>query len=200
MGSEDLQRRADEFVENGQVTEAFAMFEKEYEGHADDVEATWRYARVLYQMGEEIDDAKTKEAHFRKGLEMAQKAEQQDPKCPYAHKWLGICLSKMADFLPTKEKIGNAFVIRDHWTKCLELCPDDASTTYAMGKWCHTVSNIGFVERNAAKLLFAKPPTSNYEEAEKYYLKAYDLDPQCDAPLALGDLYVDMKRPADAKT
>jgi len=30
----------------------------------------------------------------------------------------------MGDFIPTKEKIGNAFKIKEHLTKAIELNPD----------------------------------------------------------------------------
>ena len=137
---------------------------------------------------------------FSQGVEQAKKALELDASNGKAHKWMGICLSKMGDFIPTKEKIGNAFTIKDHWTKALETDPTDATVNHCLGAWCWNVTNVGWIERKAAAMLFATPPESTYEEAEKYYLKAAELDPTfVDNAFALGELYVAMKRKEDAK-
>lgn len=45
------------------------------------------------------------------------------------------------------------------------------------------------------------PPESTFEEAEKNYLKAVELNPSfMDSAYALGEVYEAMKRKADAKS
>jgi len=56
--------------------------------------------------------------------------------------------------------------------KARELDPADATTSHLLGRWCYSVSNIGWMERKLASTLFASPPTSTFEEALTYFLEA----------------------------
>ena len=42
--------------------------------------------------------------------------------------------SAVGDFVPTKEKIGNAYKIKEHALKALELKADDATTLHLLGR------------------------------------------------------------------
>ena len=54
---------------------------------------------------------------------------------------------------------------------------------------------IGWVERQAAALLFGTPPTSTFEECEGYLLKSAEIAPmQSFNNLLLGDLYAAYKK------
>lgn len=56
--------------------------------------------------------------------------------------------------------------------KANELTPNDATTLHLLGRWCFSVANITWIERTAASALFSSPPSSSYEEALGYFLKA----------------------------
>jgi hypothetical protein len=69
-----------------------------------------------------------------KGLEFAQLALKQNPNHYAGYKWVAINLSALGDLLSTKEKIENAFKIKENAVKALELKPDDATTCHMLGR------------------------------------------------------------------
>ena len=45
-----------------------------------------------------------------------------------------------------KEKIANAYVIRDEIKRALEIAPGDSNTLHMMGRWCFTIAGISEFE------------------------------------------------------
>lgn len=121
----------------------------------------------------------------------------QDENNFAAHKWLGILLAEQ--HVGTKERIANAYVIRDHFLKAIELDPNDATALHCMGNWCHSVLQIGWIERKAAALLFATPPSSTYEECLKYLLASAKAGNTIHNAKLIGDVYYQQKQYAEAK-
>eukprot|EP00760_Papus_ankaliazontas_P028162 PhM_4_TR3562/c1_g1_i1/m.9994 len=164
-----------------------------------DPELLWRLARSEYDLQNEATDKAEKEKHVDLGLSYAKAALDAAPDNFAAHKWFGILLGSKGNFISTKEKIANAYVIRDHFKKALELNPTDGTVMHCLGNWCHSILQIGWVERQAASLLFGTPPTSTYEECEGYLLKSAEISDQSFNSVMLGDVYAEQKKWADAK-
>jgi len=137
---------------------------------------------------------------FDKSLEYARKGISLNDKHYACHKWFAISTSSVGNFLPTKEKIKDAYLIKEHALKAAELNPNDATTQFVLGKWCYSVANVDFVTRTAASLLFATPPTSTFNEALGYLLKSEELNPNnIRNRLLIGDTYMAMKDQTKAK-
>lgn len=128
-------------------------------------------------MSGEVPDKEEKKKLIERGLGIAKAAIDAQPDNALCHKWYGILLGTMGDFLATKEKIANAYVVRDHFKRATELLPNDGTCQHCMGKWCWSILQIGWLERQAASLLFGTPPTSSYDECAGYLLAAAKLDP-----------------------
>jgi len=124
-------------------------------------------------------------------------------KNPFSHKWYAICLSAVGDFQDTKDKIGNAFLIKEHALKAAELKPNDATTWHLLGRWCTGVANIGWVERKLASVLFATPPEATHKDALEYYQKAEQFylpgDSSHRNKLQIGDSYLALDDKESAK-
>uniref|UniRef100_A0A8D0WMU1 Regulator of microtubule dynamics protein 1 n=1 Tax=Sus scrofa TaxID=9823 RepID=A0A8D0WMU1_PIG len=56
--------------------------------------------------------------------------------------------------------------------KAIELNPKDATSIHLMGIWCYTFAEMPWYQRRIAKMLFAAPPSSTYEEALGYFHRA----------------------------
>eukprot|EP00667_Euglena_gracilis_P023446 EG_transcript_26477 len=167
---------------------------------SDDPRVLWRYARACFFQAEEKEDKKWRRSHFEQGLKEAERCIEIEPGNGLCHKWLGILLARMGDFISTKEKIGNAYAIRGHFEKAVKFDPKDAIAPHCLGEWSVSVARLSWLERQAATVLFATPPESSYEEAEAHYLRAAELDPLYqDNTFALGQLYEAMKRKQDAQ-
>eukprot|EP00698_Gefionella_okellyi_P022499 TRINITY_DN746_c0_g1_i1.p1 TRINITY_DN746_c0_g1~~TRINITY_DN746_c0_g1_i1.p1 ORF type:complete len:183 (+),score=36.46 TRINITY_DN746_c0_g1_i1:225-773(+) len=138
---------------------------------------------------------------LEEGYSLGQKAIELAPSHFGGYKWSAICLSGLGDHVSQKEKIQNAFKIKEFATKAAELRPGDATTFHVLGRWCYGVTNISWIERKLAAALFATPPTSSYEEALSYFQKAHEIEPKLPRNLLLlGDCHVALKQSAEAKT
>jgi hypothetical protein len=87
-----------------------------------------------------------------------------------AHKYAGIVLSRVAK--DTKEKIANAYKIRDHTQRAIALRASDPVLHHMLGVWCYEVSSLGWLARKAATALFGAPPESTYAEAVAHLTRA----------------------------
>ncbi|GAB1287607.1 Regulator of microtubule dynamics protein 1 [Apodemus speciosus] len=140
-------------------------------------------------------------------LEYAKKALEKKESSSAAHKWYAICISDVGDYEGIKVKIANAYVIKEHFkmiclfesaplhavptevrrgcqnswnwsnSKAIELNPKDATSIHLMGIWCYTFAEMPWYQRRIAKVLFANPPSSTYEEALTYFHRAEEVDP-----------------------
>lgn len=162
-------------------------------------ELLWRAARNCYDLCQESTDKAVREELIKKGFDLVTAAAEADRNSFAAQKWMGIILGSLGEFVATKEKIANAYIIRDHFLKAIELNPNDATIQHCMGKWCWSILQIGWLERQAASLLFGTPPTSTYDECRGYFLASDKIEPTIHNCNALGDLYYQEKNWAEAK-
>ena len=162
----------------------------------------WRHGRAYWLMAKEsIDDAARREQLMRKGLALVQAAyAQKGAEDSAVNKWSGIMLGAMGEFLPTKEKIANAYTIKDFFLKGVALRADDPTLHHCLGAWCWSVLQIGMIERGLASVIFGAPPSSSFEECERFLMKSFELDKtQIANALMLGDLYYWNRQWDDAK-
>lgn len=185
-GHADLISRADELHAASDVD---ALFELLQDADTSNSELAWRVARAHHDKAEDSEevagDAARKEKLLRDGLAVAE-AAMQASKSGYALKWYAILLGRLGDFLPTKEKVGNSYKIKDSLERAAELLPEDASVQTALGQWCYKVASISWIERNVAKALFGAPPESSYEEALGFVVRSHALRPTKKAALFAG--------------
>ena len=105
-------------------------------------------ARAHFELADTKPGDKTwKEDQIRKGHSFAVRALELDNQNAFAHKWFAIMTSSLGDFLGQKEKIQNAFKIKEHALKANELKPKDATTLHLLGRWCFNVANLTWLER-----------------------------------------------------
>ncbi|KAJ0022661.1 hypothetical protein NQD34_014795 [Periophthalmus magnuspinnatus] len=168
----------------------------------DDAEFLWRLARVTRDVALLPDTAPEKKKQLiYESLECAKRALDKDETCFAAHKWYAICLSNVGDYEGIKVKLGNSYVIKDHLLRALELNPKDATSLHILGYWCFSFADLPWYQRKVAAVIFATPPTSTYEEAVEYFLKAEAVDPNFYSMnlLMLGKTYLRMNNKEQAK-
>lgn len=85
--------------------------------------------------------------------------------------------------------------------RAIEINPGDATTLYMLGEWCYGIADMPWYQRKIAKTLFAEPPTSTYEEALSYFLKAEVVEPNFYSKnlLMIGKSYLKMEKVDAAK-
>ncbi|XP_037550225.1 regulator of microtubule dynamics protein 1 [Nematolebias whitei] len=162
---------------------------------SDDAEVLWRLARACRDLSLLPDtNAERKKQLVFEAFEYAEKALQRDDTCFAAHKWYAVCLSDVGEYKGVKVKIGNSYIIRQHLERALELNSRDATSFHILGYWCFAFAELSWYLRKVAAMLFASPPTSTYEEALEFFLKAEQVDPNFYSKnlLMLGKTYLAM--------
>lgn len=137
--------------------------------------AAFQWGDELKQAGKDADGAVSRKSLVEKNLPRAVHATELDAQNPNAWKWFGILTSACNDYKGTKEKIEKSFVIKEAFEKGIALNPSDPTLHHLMGQWCFAVANLGWIERNAASLFFATPPTSTFDEALAHFRKAEEV-------------------------
>ncbi|CAG5124129.1 unnamed protein product [Candidula unifasciata] len=168
------------------LDEADALFDKKdflatYDlliPHKDSKDANilWRLARAAADKGK-MFDGDVKKKLIYEAFEYIKKALELDDNNSSCHKWYGILLDYTGEYEGTKQKIANAFTVRDHFQKAIELNPKDATSKHCMGVWCFTCADLPWIQRKMAAVVFSTPPTSTYEEALEYFKSAEEASP-----------------------
>jgi len=170
---ESIVKQVDSMEDSSTFEEQLRILQKANEDFPNNIDILWRLARSYYQNAvDHPEDKVRQEKLFNEGLVIATQAVQVDPNHDGGYKWSGVLTNSVDDFKSKKEKIADAFKIKDFFQTAERLNPNDATTKFCLGRWCYTVSSISWVERNAAALLFATPPESSYEEALTYFHQA----------------------------
>ncbi|XP_039079393.1 regulator of microtubule dynamics protein 1 isoform X2 [Hyaena hyaena] len=115
---------------------------------SEDAELLWRLARASRDLAQLSGTSEEeKKLLVYEALEYAKRALEKNERSFAAHK------------------------------KAIELNPKDATSIHLMGIWCYTFAEMPWYQRRIAKMLFATPPSSTYEEALGYFHRAEQVDP-----------------------
>ncbi|XP_021566516.1 regulator of microtubule dynamics protein 1 isoform X5 [Carlito syrichta] len=173
---EEILEQADYLYESGETEKLYQLLSQYKE--SDDAELLWRLARASRDVAQlSRTSEEEKKLLVYEALEYAKRALEKNESNFAAHKWYAICISDVGDYEGIKVKIANAYVIKEHFEKAIELNPKDATSIHLMGIWCYTFAEMPWYQRRIAKMLFATPPSSTYEEALGYFHRAEQVDP-----------------------
>ncbi|XP_029447472.1 regulator of microtubule dynamics protein 1 isoform X2 [Rhinatrema bivittatum] len=198
--SDQILDRADYLYEAGE-TEKLYHFLQEYK-QSDNAEILWRLARASRDVAMLNSTAEyDKKRLIYEALDFAQRALSIDEEHFAVHKWYAICISDVGDYEGTSTKIADSYLIKGHLQKAIELNPYDATSYHLMGLWCWSFASLSWFQRKMGAMLFATPPTSTFEEALQYFLKAEKVAPNFYSQnlLSLGKTYLQLKDKINAR-
>ncbi|XP_034524164.1 regulator of microtubule dynamics protein 1 isoform X2 [Ailuropoda melanoleuca] len=168
---EEILEQADYLYESGETEKLYQLLTQYKE--SEDAELLWRLARASRDTAQLSGTSEEeKKLLVYEALEYAKRALEKNESSFAAHKWYAICMSDVGDYEGIKAKIANAYIIKEHFEKAIELNPKDATSIHLMGIWCYTFAEMPWYQRRIAKMLFATPPSSTYEEALGYFHRA----------------------------
>ncbi|XP_017652725.1 regulator of microtubule dynamics protein 1 isoform X2 [Nannospalax galili] len=173
---EEVLEQADYLYESGETEKLYQLLIQYKE--SEDAELLWRLARASRGIAQlSTTSEEEKKVLVYEALEYAKRALEKNESSFAVHKWYAICISDVGDYEGIEVKIANAYIIKEHFEKAIELNPKDATSIHLMGIWCYTFAEMPWYQRRIAKLLFANPPSSTYQEALKYFHRAEQVDP-----------------------
>lgn len=197
---EELLEQADYLYSSAETEKLYQLLLQHK--NRDDAEFLWRLARATRDMALLPDTAAdTKKQLIYESYDCAKRALERDETCFAAHKWYAICLSDTGDYEGIKVKLGNSYIVRDHLKRAIELNPKDATSLYILGYWCYAFADLPWYQRKVAAVIFTTPPTSTFEEALEFFLKAEAVDPNFYSKnlLMLGKTFLKMNDKEQAK-
>jgi len=168
---------------------------------ADKSDILWRLARAAYYMSLATSSKEEKKKFHYESYGYLERALELDPDNFNVHRWLFVLIDSKASHEGMKARILEAFRSKDHILRACELNPKDATAFHFLGFWCFEVAGLPWYQRKIASTLFASPPTSTYEEALQYLLKAEEIEPNfySDNLLMIGRTYLCLNDKENAK-
>lgn len=161
------------------------MFDAEYELlsemaalHAGDVAYLWRMSRHHFTLSDNSDDAQVISRNIYAGLDFARLALAADSSSGQAHGYYGILIGRAGEIEGTKQKIVNSYEVAAHTLKAIELDSEDDAWQHVMGRWHFALSDLSWLERTIASIVYAAPPEASFEEAEVYFIEAARMAPE----------------------
>ncbi|KAF1769618.1 hypothetical protein GCK72_001435 [Caenorhabditis remanei] len=170
-------QNADELYDNYLIDNCYNILKKFESSKCS--ELLWRLARVVCEKGKLAKDPNERKELILEAYEIIKKALENEPKegCFGAHKWYAILLDYVGEIEGNKSRIEKSFLVREHLEKALSYFENDPTTWHILGVWHFSFANMGYATRMVAKAIFATPPSSTYQDALHYFLKAEQISP-----------------------
>ncbi|KAK6047882.1 hypothetical protein COOONC_14613 [Cooperia oncophora] len=86
-----------------------------------------------------------------------------------------ILLDYIGEIEGNKSRLLKSYEVKEHLERALQICSSDATTWHILGVWHFSFADMGYATRLVAKAVFATPPSSTYEQALHYFLKAEEI-------------------------
>ncbi|ETV86533.1 hypothetical protein H257_01703 [Aphanomyces astaci] len=172
-----LVAKADELYTQGKFQPVKAFLDENLKYYPQSIDLLWRSARACQDMTTETTDVAATKALVFEGMTFAERAYELRPNDAMTNKWMGIMLSSVGNYRDTSEKIKGAFKIKNFIERSIELNPNDATAHNILGQWCLAFANLGWLEKQAATMLFGRPPTATYEDAVRHFHDAEHVSP-----------------------
>ncbi|XP_043736001.1 regulator of microtubule dynamics protein 1 isoform X3 [Cervus elaphus] len=129
---DEILEQADYLYESGETEKLYQLLTQYKE--SEDAELLWRLARASRDVAQLSGTSEEeKKVLVYEALEYAKRALEKNESSFAAHKWYAICISDVGDYEGIKAKIANAYIIKEHFEKAIELNPKDATSIHLMG-------------------------------------------------------------------
>ena len=170
-----------------------------------DVEAHWRLAVALVDIGKQTPEnikSPTRDSLYLLAERHARRAVALAPDEPDAHFALSLAVGMAALTKSKREQVKYAIEVRDEAVRTLELDPRHDGALHILGRWHAEIERLSNIEEFfAKKFLGAKVfNEASWAEAARNLELAVSLRPDyIYHRLDLGEIYVEMKRYAEAR-
>jgi len=157
--------------------EALAKYKQVLGFDLNNYEAMWNCSLLSSKIGRrEADKAKQKALYLiaKSYAEKALAINANDVQSNYA---MAVAMGRIAQISETKDKIAAVRDIKKFADKAVELGPNNAAANHLLAMWNYEVSELNWVERQAADKFLGGLPEASKEKALFYCKKALELDP-----------------------
>ncbi|XP_022901059.1 regulator of microtubule dynamics protein 3-like [Onthophagus taurus] len=140
--------------------------------YPNDPQFWYRLAKCCHAAAVHSVQPQTKRENISKGVNACNRALNFEPNNPEVHKLYAILVGLRSDFEPTKQRIADGFLFKQHVDIAIKLNPTDASLHHMLGRFKYEIAGLKWFERKVATALFGEPPNGTYDEALNCFLEA----------------------------
>jgi len=198
---QDIIKKADSLREEKKYQEVLEVLEEAEKIDPENSELLWRLARAHFDLADQNPgDMKLQKEHLYPGFEYAKKCIELDPNSAGGHQYYAILIGRIGEIEGTKQKIRNSYEVKKHTLIAIKLDPKNDANYHVMGRWHYALSDLSWIEKKVAEIVYGKLPEASFEEAEYYFKKAHELAP--DDPrhlLWLGKTQLELGKKEEAK-
>lgn len=198
--ADELIRKGDVFYNRLQPAEALKFYLPAEKLEPNNARLLVRIARQYRHL---MSDAVKREEKVQLGstaVDYSQRAVALAPNDPEAHLALAISYGKVLPFQGSKEQVANSPRIKAEADRVIALDPGNDLAWQVLGRWYLNLAEVGSVKRALAQIAYGKLPAAKYEDAERCFLKAIELNPNMLMHyIELGRTYAQMDREAEAR-
>ena len=174
----DLLAKVDQLDDAKEFQSALKLLKDNKENYTEDADFQWRMARAYFAIADQNEGNKEVEKeNFYPGFDCAKKCIELNPNLAEGHQYYAILVGKIGELEGTKQKITNSYQVKEHAMKAIELDPSNDSNYHVMGRWHYTLSELSWVEKKVAEMIYSKLPDASFEEAAGFFKKAHELNP-----------------------
>jgi len=178
MEKAELISKIDQLDEAKEFDSALKLMKENEDNYAEDVDFLWRMARGYFAIGDQNqDNEQILKDNYYPGLENAKKALEVNPNIAQPHQYYAILIGKIGELEGTKQKIINSYEVKEHALKAIELDPENDSNYHVMGRWHYALSELSWVEKKVASMIYSKLPEASFEEAAGFFKQAHKINP-----------------------
>ena len=142
-----------------------------------DLHVLYKCSELYSRIGVRETNTASQEQYYKSSLAYAQMAYKYFPQSDDANVAMSMALGRLALTRSGKEKVSTVKEIKTYADAAVRINPKNFKAWHIIGKWNYEVSNLGFFEKAAIKLIYGGLPNSSFSESVKAYEKVKELNP-----------------------
>lgn len=142
-----------------------------------DLHVLYKCSELYSRIGVRETNTSYRDQYYKSSLAFAQMAYKYYPLSDDANVAMSMALGRLALTRSGKEKVSTVKEIKTFADNAIRINPKNFKAWHIIGKWHYEVSNLGFLEKAAIKLIYGGLPNSSFSESVKAYEKVKELNP-----------------------
>lgn len=172
-----LQKEA-ERLELSNYEAAYAKYQEILKIQPINLNAICKCSELCSTIGHRQTDKKLKIEYFKTARHFAEIALRLSPNSSEANFVMAIAMGRMALILSGKEKMEAVNEIKKYAELSIKANPNNYKPYHILGRWHFEVSNLGAIEKAAARIFYGGLPPASLKEAIYNYEKSMSLNPE----------------------
>lgn len=156
---------------------ALEKFQQVIKLQPGNLQALNKCSELCSRVGNRETTPKARLNYYEAAKTYATIALQVQPSNSAANCMMAIALGRASLEKSGKEKVKAAREIKKYADLAIQYDPQNAKAWHVLGRWYYEISDLGFIEKAAVKVLFGGVPKSSFKQAVHAYEKAKSLSP-----------------------